>query len=155
MRKNLFLVFLLFTFLLVGCSSKSDIKDVPVSEIKDAILKYNLLDVEPLNDIPASEFHALSSVKNDINEGFMLSAMINVKLRDIIVIKTDNPEVIIKTLEKYKDNSLKLFADGYGGEDNMESVSNSILKTIGNYVYFIATPNADEIEKVILNTIQK
>lgn len=138
MRKNLFLVFLLFTFLLVGCSSKSDIKDVPVSEIKDAILKNNLLDVDPLNDIPASEFHALSSVKNDINEGFMLSAMINVKLRDVIVIKTDNPEVIIKALEKYKNNSLKLFADGYGGEDNMESVSNSILKTIGNYVYFIA-----------------
>ncbi|GKZ10658.1 lipoprotein [Paraclostridium bifermentans] len=138
MRKNLFLVFLLFTFLLVGCSSKSDIKDVPVSEIKDAILKNNLLDVDPLNDIPASEFHALSSVKNDINEGFMLSAMINVKLRDVIVIKTDNPEVIINALEKYKNNSLKLFADGYGGEDNMESVSNSILKTIGNYVYFIA-----------------
>lgn len=155
MRKNLFLVFLLFTFLLVGCSSKSDVKDVPVSEIKDAILKNNLLDVDPLNDIPASEFHALSSVKNDINEGFMLSAMINVKLRDVIVIKTDNPEVIIKTLEKYKNNSLKLFADGYGGEDNMESVSNSILKTIGNYVYFISTPNADEIENVILNTIQQ
>ncbi|MGL5643135.1 MAG: DUF4358 domain-containing protein, partial [Paraclostridium sp.] len=130
-------------------------KDVPVSEIKDAILKNNLLDVDPLNDIPASEFHALSSVKNDINEGFMLSAMINVKLRDVIVIKTDNPEVVIKSLEKYKNNSLKLFADGYGGEDNMESVSNSILKTIGNYVYFIATPNAYEIEKVILNTIQK
>jgi hypothetical protein len=155
MRKNLFLVFLLFTFLLVGCSSKSDIKDVPVIEIKDAILKNNLLDVDPLNNIPASEFHALSSVKNDINEGFMLSAMINVKLRDVIVIKTDNPEVVIKSLEKYKNNSLKLFADGYGGEDNMESVSNSILKTIGNYVYFIATPNAYEIEKVILNTIQK
>jgi hypothetical protein len=155
MRKNLFLVFLLFTFLLVGCSSKSDIKDVPVIEIKDAILKNNLLDVDPLNNIPASEFYALSSVKNDINEGFMLSAMINVKLRDVIVIKTDNPEVVIKSLEKYKNNSLKLFADGYGGEDNMESVSNSILKTIGNYVYFIATPNAYEIEKVILNTIQK
>ncbi|RDC48959.1 hypothetical protein DVA85_26255, partial [Acinetobacter sp. RIT592] len=123
MRKNLFLVFLLFTFLLVGCSSKSDIKDVPVIEIKDAILKNNLLDVDPLNNIPASEFHALSSVKNDINEGFMLSAMINVKLRDVIVIKTDNPEVVIKSLEKYKNNSLKLFADGYGGEDNMESVS--------------------------------
>lgn len=155
MKKTLFLVFLLFTFLLAGCSSNSNIKDVPVSEIKDAILKNNLLDVEPLNDIPASEFHALSSVKNDMDEGFMLSAMINVKLRNIIVIKTDNNEVVLKALEKYKSNSLKLFADGYGGEDNMESVSNSILKTIGNYVYFIATPNADKIEKVILNTIQQ
>lgn len=155
MKKTLSLVFLLFIFSLVGCSSKESIKDVPVSEIKDAILKNNVLDVEPLNDIPATEFHALSSVKNDIEEGFMLSAMINVKLRDVIVIKTDNTQVVLEALEKYKDNSLKLFADGYGGEDNMESVSNSILKTVGNYVYFIATPNADEIEKVILNTIQQ
>ena len=154
MKKTLLLFVLLFTFLIVGCSSKSNVKDIPVNDIKNAILKNNLLDVDPLNDIPASEFHALSSVKNDIDEGFMLSAMITVKLRDVIVIKTNNTEVIVEALEKYKNNSLKLFADGYGGEDNIESVSNSILKTVGNYVYFIATPNSDEIEKVILDTIQ-
>lgn len=155
MKKGLLLFFLILTFSLVGCSSKSKIKDVPVSDIKNTILSNKLLDVAPLDDIPASDFPALRSVKDYIDEGFMLGAMINVKLRNVIVVKTDKPEVVTKALEEYKNNSLKLFADGYGGEDNVESVSNSILKTVGKYVYFIATPNASDIEKTILSVIQE
>ncbi|MGL5641047.1 MAG: DUF4358 domain-containing protein [Paraclostridium sp.] len=154
MKKILLLCSLILTFSLVGCSSEPKVKNIPVSEIKNTIISEKLMDVDPLNDIPAQDVPALSSVKDKIEEGFMLGAMINVKLRDVIVVKTDDPEAITKALEDYKDNSLKMFADGYGGEDNAESVSNSILKTVGNYVYFIATPNAPDIEKTILNLIQ-
>lgn len=154
MKKLLLLFSLILTFSLVGCSSTPKVKDVPVSDIKNAIISEKLIDVEPLNDIPAKDAPALSSVKDKIEEGFMLQAMINVKLRDVIVVKTNDTEAVIKALEDYKENSLKLFADGYGGEDNVSSVSNSILKTVGNYVYFIATPNATDIEKTILSLIQ-
>jgi hypothetical protein len=154
--KKFFLLFsLILTFSLSGCSSESKAKDIPVSEIKDAIISQNLIDVNPLNDIPAQDVPALSSVKDKIKEGFMLGAMINVKLRDVIVVKTDDSEAVIKELNDYKENSLKMFADGYGGEDNIESISNSVLKSVGNYVYFIATPNASDIETTILNLIQE
>jgi hypothetical protein len=154
MKKFLILFSLILTFSLSGCSSETKTKDIPVSEIKDTIISQKLIDVNPLNDIPAQDAPALSSVKDKIKEGFMLGTMINVKLRDVIVVKTDDSETVMEALNDYKENSLKMFADGYGGEDNIESMSNSILKSVGNYVYFIATPNASDIETTILNLIQ-
>lgn len=154
MKKLLLIFSLLFTFALTGCSSEPKVKDVPVSDIKEAIMSEKLIDVEPLNEMDAKDFYALESVKDKIDEGFMLGAMINVKLRDVVVVKTSDAEAVTKALEDYKENSLKMFADGYGGEDNIESVSNSILKTVGNYVYFIATPNATAIETAILEVIE-
>lgn len=154
MKKLLLICSLVFTFALVGCSSQPKVKDVPVGDIKDTIMSKKLIDVEPLNDIDAKDFYGLESVKDKIDEGFMLGAMINVKLRDVIVVKTSDAEAVTKALEDYKTNSLRMFADGYGGEDNIESVSNSILKTVGNYVYFIATPNASDIEAAILEVIE-
>lgn len=154
MKKLLLICSLLFTFALVGCSSEPKIKDVPVSDIKEAIMSQKLIDVDQLNEMDAKDFYALESVKDKIDEGFMIGAMINVKLRDVVVVKTSDAEAVTKALEDYKTNSLRMFADGYGGEDNIESVSNSILKTVGNYVYFIATPNAADIEKAILEVIE-
>ncbi|MGL4796871.1 MAG: DUF4358 domain-containing protein [Paraclostridium sp.] len=154
MKKLLLICSLLFTFVLTGCSSEPKVKDVPVNDIKEAIMSKKLIDVEPLNEMDAKDFYALESVKDKIDEGFMLGAMINVKLRDVVVVKTSDAEAVTKALEDYKENSLKMFADGYGGEDNIESVSNSILKTVGNYVYFIATPNAEAIETAILEVIE-
>lgn len=155
MKKLLLICSLVFTFALVGCSSQPKIKDVPVSDIKEAIMSKKLIDVEPLNEMDARDFYGLESVKNKIDEGFMLGAMINVKLRDVIVVKTSDAAAVTKALEDYKTNSLKMFGDGYGGEDNIKSVSNSILKTVGNYVYFIATPNAEDIELAILEIIEQ
>lgn len=154
MKKLLLIASLLFTFALVGCSSNQKVKDVSTNDIKESIISQNLIDVEPLNEIDAKDFYALESVKDKIDEGFMLAAMINVKLRDVIVVKTSDTQAVAKALEDYKTNSLRSFADGYGGEDNIESVSNSILKTVGNYVYFIATPNTSDIEKAILKVIE-
>lgn len=155
MKKILLICSLIFAFALVGCSSDSKVKDVSTNDIKEAILSEKLIDEENIDDIDAKEFYGFESVKDKIEEGFKLGAMINVRLRDVIVVKTSDPEAITKALEEYKENSLRMFADGYGGEDNSESVSNSILKTAGNYVYFIATPNASEIEASILKVIKE
>ncbi len=47
-----------------------------------------------------------------------------------------------------------MFADGYGGEDNATAVADSILESVGDYVYFIATNNAKDIESKILEMIK-
>ena len=58
-----------------------------------------------------------------------------------------------KAIEEYKTNNLRRFSDGYGGEENATAVADSILESVGDYVYFIATNNAKDIESKILEMI--
>lgn len=154
MKKLLVLFSLVFTLVLVGCTSKNEVKDVPVDDIKNAINNETLLKIQPVSELPAAESYIFESVKDNIKEGFVIQAMMNVKLQDVFVIKTDDVEKVKSAIETYKENSLKLFAGGYGGEDNATAVADSILENKGNYVYFIATPNAKEIESKILEIIE-
>ena len=139
MKKLIALFSLVLTLGLVGCSSKSEVKDIPVSDIKSAINNETLLPIQPISDIDAKEFYVFENVKDDIKEGFVLQAMINVKLQDVFVVKTDN---------------VRRFSDGYGGEENATAVADSILESVGDYVYFIATNNAKDIESKILEMIK-
>ena len=154
MRKLTSLFLLVLTIGLVGCSSKSEVKDIPVSDIKEAINNETLLTIQPISDVDAKEFYAFENVKDSIKEGFVLQAMINVKLQDVFVVKTDNVEKVKQAIEEYKTNSLRMFADGYGGEDNATAVADSVLESVGDYVYFIAAPNVKDIEAKILEMIK-
>ena len=154
MKKLIALFSLVLTLGLVGCSSKSEVKDISVSDIKSAINNETLLTIQPISDVDAKEFYAFENVKDDIKEGFVLQAMINVKLQDVFVVKTDNVEKVKQAIEEYKTNSLRMFADGYGGEDNATAVADSVLESVGDYVYFIATPNVKDIEAKILEMIK-
>ena len=154
MRKITSLFLLVLTIGLVGCSSKSEVKDIPVSDIKEPINNETLLTIQPISDVDAKEFYAFENVKDSIKEGFVLQAMINVKLQDVFVVKTDNVEKVKQAIEEYKTNSLRMFADGYGGEDNATAVADSVLESVGDYVYFIATPNVKDIEAKILEMIK-
>lgn len=154
MKKLISLFSLILTLGLVGCSSKSEVKDIPISDIKAAINNETLLTIQPISDVDAKEFYAFENVKNDIKEGFVLQAMINVRLQDVFVVKTDNVEKVKQAIEEYKTNSLRMFADGYGSDDNATAVADSILESVGDYVYFIATPNAKDIEAKILEMIK-
>ena len=154
MKKLIALFSLVLTLGLVGCSSKSEVKDIPVSDIKSAINNETLLPIQPISDVDAKEFYAFENVKDDIKEGFVLQAMMNVKLQDVFVVKTDNVEKVKQAIEDYKTNSLRMFADGYGGEENATAVADSVLESVGDYVYFIATPNVKDIEAKILEMIK-
>ena len=154
MKKLIALFSLVLTLGLVGCSSKSEVKDIPVSDIKSAINNETLLTIQPISDVDAKEFYAFENVKDDIKEGFVLQAMMNVKLQDVFVVKTDNVEKVKQAIEDYKTDSLRMFADGYGGEENATAVADSVLESVGDYVYFIATPNVKDIEAKILEMIK-
>ena len=58
MRKLTSLFLLVLTIGLVGCSSKSEVKDIPVSDIKEAINNETLLTIQPISDVDAKEFYA-------------------------------------------------------------------------------------------------
>ena len=87
MKKLIALFSLVLTLGLVGCSSKSEVKDIPVSDIKSAINNETLLPIQPISDIDAKEFYVFENVKDDIKEGFVLQAMINVKLQDVMLLR--------------------------------------------------------------------
>ena len=156
MKKLLIAFSLIFTLALVGCSSKNEVKDVPVEDIKTAINNETLLKVQPVEELPATDYYVFENVKDNIKEGFVLKASMNVKLQDVFVVKTNDIEKVKSAIQDYKDNDMnfKMFADGYGGEDNITAVADSILASKGDYVYFIATPNAKEIESKILEVIE-
>ena len=86
MKKLIALLSLVLTLGLVGCSSKSEVKDIPVSDIKSAINNETLLPIQPIFDIDAKEFYVFENVKDDIKER----------------------TYIIKFIRKVIDNSLNL-----------------------------------------------
>lgn len=159
--KKFFLVFILFLSVgLVGCSSnkKNEYKNVSASEIEKSIESSNLL-VEKSTSSDIKEFDYFNDVNEIILEGFVSRANINVKLEDIIFVKTENEENasnVLSSLESYKENMIiRGFADGYGGEENATKASNTILEQKGQYVYLISAQNAKEIEQIIIDKIQK
>lgn len=154
MKKLLTALSLLLTLTLVGCSSEPEVKDVPVADIKAAINNETLLPIQPVAEMEAKDSYIFENVKDNIKEGFVIQAMMNVKLQDVFVVKTDDVEAIKQAIENYKTNNLQMFADGYGGEENITAASEAILADKGEYVYFIATNNAKDIEAKILEMIQ-
>ena len=72
MKKILVLFTLIFALGAVGCSCKSEVKDVSVEDIKAAINNENLLPLQPLSEVDAKEFYVFENVKDNITEGFAL-----------------------------------------------------------------------------------
>lgn len=134
----------------VGCSGKTE--EAPALDV--ATMQKNLTEANvlknPSMETPATEHWIFESVKDTVEDGFVNQAMINVKLQDVIVVKTTDTEGVVKALEDYKENSLKMFGDGYGGEENITAVADSKLEVVGDIVYFIATENAQEVEDALL-----
>lgn len=160
MKLKIILPIIIMTLSVVGCVKTNntdkidETKNVSTTEIQQLINDSNLLVVEPVMEMAAKDHPIFESVKDLIEDGFVNQAMINVKLQDVIFIKTSDTDAIVKVIEEYKNNNLKMFGDGYGGEENIEAVANSILEVKGDYVYFIATPNAKDIETEILKSFE-
>lgn len=172
-RKIILTSALLATLTLVGCtqgntdesnqestnttieeSTSTETEDAKtLSEVQAKILTEDLFPVA-FHTLDAKEFHVFTEVADKIEEGFVSQAMINVKFRDVIVVKTNDIETIKTTLEDYlASDAVRSFRDGYGGEDNIEAVSNAIINNKGDYVYLIATPNATDIESKLLEVL--
>lgn len=138
----------------VGCSSGggASAKTIDVASLKTTINDSELLTLGN-QDADAKEHYIFEGNFDKIKQGFVNQAMINVQLQDVIVVEgntEDDAKELKAALETYKVNSLKMFADGYGGEENATAVANSKLEQVGNVVYFIACANVAEVEKLII-----
>lgn len=157
MKKIILMLSLVLTMGMVGCSSKgsSEYKDVSVSQIQKAIESSSDL-VEDSMPYDISNFDYFNDVQDKISEGFIIRAAINLRLEDIVVIKTEDPDAIYTTLENYKEDMIvRPFGAGYGAEENADYAANTIVEKKGNYVYLVSAKNAANIEKTILSVISK
>jgi hypothetical protein len=138
----------------VGCSSTKNNSTNETATLDVATMKTNLENSDVLSadamDTPASEHWMFADVKDKIQDGFVSQALINVKLQDVVVVKTTDTDAVVSAIENYKKDALALFAEGYGGDENITAVTDSKLEVVGDVVYFIATPNAVEVENVLL-----
>lgn len=135
--------------LATGCNGASSNDSLDVNDMKTKLNDSKVLTQKPM-ETPAKEHWMFEDVKDKVEDGFVSQAMINVHLQDVVVVKTTDTDAVVKSIENYKENSLKLFAGGYGGDDNATAVADSKLEVVGDVVYFIATPNVEEVEKAML-----
>lgn len=154
--------------LLVGCSSNTETpsndnntknettaKKVDLAKLESDIQNSGLLTFKSTTTNNIADFPALSEVADKVEEGFATMAMMNVQLQDIAVVKTTDTKALTDTLENYLNSqTMKMFGDGYGNETNISSAQNAKIGTVGEYVYFIAAPNTDKIEDLILSNLQ-
>ena len=147
---------------MVGCTNKEETQVEQVATIKQDLvmddvvvqLKESGVLLQQSIETPVKDHWILESVKDVIEDGIISQAMINVRLQDVILVKTSDMDAVEKAILEYKENSLRSFGDGYGGEDNITAVAESKLVKKDGYVYFIATPNASEVEAKLLEIIQ-
>ena len=83
---------------------------------------------------------------NRIKEGFVLRAMINVKLQDVFVVKTDNVEKVKKAIEEYNSQYL----------DQLEILVNNVLKYSfhDQHYEFKIVPEDKKIEFMIIDHLK-
>lgn len=144
---------------MVGCESKDEteqtlVKEVAMENVKSELLNSGLFGEVAMGDIPAKDHFAFESIQDKIEDGFVIHAMMNVKLREVFFVKTTDVDAVEKAILDYKEGNLELFSNGYGGEDNATAVADAKINKVGNYVYFIATPNSDEVEAKLLELIK-
>lgn len=159
-KKSMIALALLGGIGMVGCTSNdegttqnSQIKEeIVITDVQAGLTESGLL-TQMSAEMPAKEHWVFDSVKDVIEDGFVSQAMINVKLQDVFFVKTSDMDAVEKAILTYKEQSLRNFEGGYGGEDNISAVANSKLVKKDGYVYFIATPNADEVEAKLLELI--
>lgn len=158
-KKMMVAVALLSGVAMVGCNNSENVeqslvkKDLVIEDVKTQMLESGLL-TQASFESSAKDFWVFESVKDVIEDGFVSQAMMNVKLQDVFFVKTTDVDAVEKAILEYKENSLRMFADGYGGENNATAVANSKLVKMDGYVYFIATANADEVEAKLLELIK-
>lgn len=156
LNKSMIALALLSGVTMVGCTNKEEVfveqqeeKVVSVQDVKSGLLESGLLVKGGGETIDAKEHWVFEEVKDVIEEGFVSQALINVNLEDVFFVKTTDMDKVEEALLKYKEESLRLFGDGYGGEDNAKAVAESKLVKENGYVYFVATANANEVDAKI------
>lgn len=167
----LIVVFLIIMF--AGCSNGvpkvevssivEQIKNQMAEDMKEAgILEENLKDGQlpgfMITDLTAEDTDPLFNYeinKGDIEQGYIIQQMMNVKSDLIIVLKADDKtklDSLEKKLEEIKENQIGIWEQYL--PDQYEKVKNNIIKSKGNYLLYVTYENPEEIEEIFDNLLK-
>ena len=151
-------------FALVGCGKEeAKVPNVPVKDIVTAI--EGEFDLEGLMeiDLTADELDEMSKLTlegyginpEDVEEGIIKFAMINLDARELIVLKAKDESKLAElqaSLEKRVETQLQAF-ENYVPK-NYEMVQNHLLKTKGNYIILAIGEDVEKIDEIFENTLK-
>ncbi|MCJ8006529.1 DUF4358 domain-containing protein [Lederbergia wuyishanensis] len=121
--------------------------------LKDGVLQAYIESdlVEKDENNPNSEFlmEKLNIDPNDIEEGYIIAAMMNVNSDEIILLKAkDDSKVdgLIEVLKKEKEAQVTTWEQYL--PDQYEKVNNNIIKVKGPYLIYITYEQPEKLEKI-------
>lgn len=132
--------------ILSGCSKEEEIKNVSISEINKKIEEN--VDISQMRTANMDKLKKLYDVKEDDVEEFILyTAPTNIKADELAIIKVKKSE----SIENIKNNiSKRVEKKGNSFKDYLPEeyylIENHILTTKGNYIFFVISDKAEDIE---------
>ncbi|MCK4260775.1 MAG: DUF4358 domain-containing protein [Halanaerobiales bacterium] len=156
MKKVLFVaIAVLMVFVVVGCSGQTS--NVPVKDILENIKEEVQIpmsgEIDLKTDENAAEMYNINL--EDIEEGMVYRAMINIRADEIIILKAKDKskvaglEEALKEVYNARHNLWKTYLP-----QEFEKVENHILKTQGKYLILIISEDSEKVEEVFDNTIK-
>lgn len=155
----LMVAFVMISF--AACGQKETVKDISIKEMVDKIAELPTSERLMQADLstPSDENkYLLDSMElntEDLEEGYAIYSMINVKSDMILVFKAKDEssvENLKAVLDKTAENQEGIWSQYL--PDQYEKVQNRIVKEEGKYLIYIVTDEPQEVEKIFDEMLQ-
>ena len=162
MKKILSILMVAFVMIsFAACGQKETVKDISLKEMVDKIAELptsqRLMqsDLTTPDDMNKYLIEPMELNTEDLEEGYSLSSMMNVKSDMILVFKAKDEgsvENLKKVLVKQAENQEGIWSQYL--PDQYEKVQNRIVKEKGKYLIYIVTDEPQEVEKIFDEMLQ-
>lgn len=153
--RNIRLGILVILFVYIGLLFWSQgNSNVPFDEVKDAVVK--AADDSNMTLAGTQDIKRLYGMNpKDYEDMILYYTNETMGVNELLLVKTNGEsetEAVENAAEERKATQLDNF-DGYGAEQ-VKLLNSSIIKTKGNYVLFVISPKAEEVEKAFSKSLQ-
>ncbi|MCM1989815.1 DUF4358 domain-containing protein [Oceanirhabdus seepicola] len=162
MKKILSILMIAFVMIsFAACGQKETVKDISIKEMVDKIAELPTAQRLMKTDLstPSDEnqylIDSMELNTEDLEEGYAIYSMINVKSDMIVVFKAKDEssvENLKKVLDKTAENQEGIWSQYL--PDQYEKVQNRIVKEKGKYLIYIVTDEPQEVEKIFDEMLQ-
>ncbi len=156
MKKILSILMVAFVMIsFAACGQKETVKDISIKEMVDKIAELPTAQGLIQTDLSTPDernkylIEPMELNTEDLEEGYAIYSMINVKSDMILVFKAKDEssvENLKKVLNKTAENQEGIWAEYLPKQ--YEKVQNRIIKQKGNYLIYIVTDEPQEVENI-------
>ncbi|WBW98216.1 DUF4358 domain-containing protein [Oceanirhabdus sp. W0125-5] len=162
MKKILSILMIAFVMIsFASCGQKETVKDISLKEMADKIKELPssqrlvLTDLSTPSDDNKFLLESMELNTEDLEEGYAIYSLINVKSDMIVVFKAKDEssvENLKKVLDKTAENQEGIWSQYL--PDQYEKVQNRIVKEKGKYLIYIVSEEPQEVENIFDEMLQ-